>query len=100
MCFLSFILVVDINAGKVILIEDLPIHTDFKSQRDDHLKIPTETNNYDPKFLPEDFLRTDLKPLQVIQPEGPSFRVEGNDIQWQLWNFRIRCSNPTFSNDY
>ncbi|GAU48090.1 hypothetical protein TSUD_238290 [Trifolium subterraneum] len=33
--------------------------------------------------------RSDVKPLQIIQPEGPSFRVTGHFIQWQKWNFRI-----------
>ncbi|KAK7252406.1 hypothetical protein RIF29_36327 [Crotalaria pallida] len=33
--------------------------------------------------------RSDVKPLQIIQPEGPSFRVNGHFIQWQKWNFRI-----------
>ncbi|OMO80089.1 Copper amine oxidase [Corchorus olitorius] len=33
--------------------------------------------------------RSDVKPLQIIQPEGPSFRVNGNFIEWQKWNFRI-----------
>ncbi|KAK7361634.1 hypothetical protein VNO77_03705 [Canavalia gladiata] len=33
--------------------------------------------------------RSDVKPIQIIQPEGPSFRVNGHFIQWQKWNFRI-----------
>ncbi|EOY00610.1 Copper amine oxidase family protein isoform 2 [Theobroma cacao] len=33
--------------------------------------------------------RSDVKPLQIIQPEGPSFRVNGKFIEWQKWNFRI-----------
>ncbi|OIW18325.1 hypothetical protein TanjilG_31465 [Lupinus angustifolius] len=33
--------------------------------------------------------RSDLKPLQIIQPEGPIFRVYGHYIEWQKWNFRI-----------
>ncbi|KAG6759026.1 hypothetical protein POTOM_035490 [Populus tomentosa] len=33
--------------------------------------------------------RSDIKPLQIIQPEGPSFRVSGHFIEWQKWNFRI-----------
>ncbi|KAG5602429.1 hypothetical protein H5410_033799 [Solanum commersonii] len=33
--------------------------------------------------------RSDVKPLQIIQPEGPSFRVDGNYVQWQKWNFRV-----------
>lgn len=80
----------DINAGKVIAIDDLPIHTDFKPIRDQSVSIPTETSNYDPKFLPEGFLRKDLKPLQVVQPDGPSFKIEGNEIEWQFWKLRIR----------
>lgn len=30
-----------------------------------------------------------LKPLDVVQPEGPSFSVNGNEVSWQKWNFRI-----------
>ncbi|KAL6002740.1 hypothetical protein ACLOJK_022960 [Asimina triloba] len=33
--------------------------------------------------------RSDVKPLQIIQPEGPSFRVNGHFVEWQKWNFRI-----------
>ncbi|RMZ08836.1 hypothetical protein D0864_01647 [Hortaea werneckii] len=34
--------------------------------------------------------RTDLKPLHVSQPEGPSFNVtDGNCVSWQKWRFRV-----------
>ena len=33
--------------------------------------------------------RTDLKPLEITQPEGPSFTVEGNLVRWQKWQFRV-----------
>ncbi|XP_073525662.1 uncharacterized protein [Phyllobates terribilis] len=33
--------------------------------------------------------RSDVKPLQIIQPEGPSFRVNGNFVEWQKWSFRV-----------
>ncbi|KAG7023102.1 maoI [Cucurbita argyrosperma subsp. argyrosperma] len=33
--------------------------------------------------------RSDVKPLQIVQPEGPSFRVNGYYVEWQKWNFRI-----------
>ncbi|KAE8124304.1 hypothetical protein FH972_019203 [Carpinus fangiana] len=33
--------------------------------------------------------RSDVKPLQIVQPEGPSFRVNGYFVEWQKWNFRI-----------
>lgn len=35
-------------------------------------------------------LRTDLKPLNVIQPDGPSFKVSDESlIEWQKWRFRV-----------
>ncbi len=34
-------------------------------------------------------MRTDLKPIEITQPEGPSFTVEGNLVQWQKWQFRV-----------
>nr|GME13232.1 copper methylamine oxidase-like isoform X3 [Ipomoea batatas] len=33
--------------------------------------------------------RNDVKPLHIIQPEGPSFHVNGNYVEWQKWSFRI-----------
>lgn len=27
--------------------------------------------------------RSDVKPLNIIQPEGPSFRVNGHFVEWQ-----------------
>lgn len=46
------------------------------------------------EYIPEkQKLRTDLKPLNVIQPEGASFEVQeqgtSNVISWQKWNFRV-----------
>ena len=42
-------------------------------------------------YYPEDHqpLRTDLRPLDIVQPEGPSFSVEGNLVRWQGWSLRI-----------
>ena len=34
-------------------------------------------------------LRADLKPLHITQPEGPSFTVEGNLVEWQKWSVRL-----------
>ena len=25
----------------------------------------------------------------MVQPEGPSFSVNGNEVSWQKWNFRV-----------
>ena len=33
--------------------------------------------------------RTDLKPIEINLPEGASFEVDGHDVRWQKWHFRI-----------
>jgi primary-amine oxidase len=34
-------------------------------------------------------LRKDLKPYNVVQPDGPSWEVDGREISWQKWNLRV-----------
>ncbi|XP_059657872.1 amine oxidase [copper-containing] zeta, peroxisomal-like isoform X1 [Cornus florida] len=45
--------------------------------------------NYTPGETRGGVDRSDVKPLHIIQPEGPSFRVDGHFVEWQKWNFRI-----------
>jgi primary-amine oxidase len=33
--------------------------------------------------------RAGLKPLEVVQPDGPSFTVDGRRVEWQGWTFRV-----------
>ena len=34
-------------------------------------------------------LRTDLRPIEITQPDGPSFTVTGNLVEWQKWSVRL-----------
>ena len=34
-------------------------------------------------------LRSDLKPLDIVQPDGVSFTLEGNLVSWQKWSLRV-----------
>ncbi|KAI7729153.1 hypothetical protein M8C21_022046, partial [Ambrosia artemisiifolia] len=45
--------------------------------------------NYTPGHTRGGVDRSDVKPLQILQPNGPSFRVNGQYVEWQKWNFRI-----------
>lgn len=65
--------------------------------KDDGLAYGTHKKNivdhcapseYVPELLSQP-LRTDVKPLNVTQPEGPSFHLDGNLVQWQKWRFRL-----------
>ncbi|KAF2807691.1 uncharacterized protein BDZ99DRAFT_446493 [Mytilinidion resinicola] len=73
----------------VIRIDILPTGVDntIKELEPYQIKPPNE-------YLPEhQKLRTDLKPLNVVQPEGASFNVtqEGTSsvLTWQKWQFRV-----------
>ena len=33
--------------------------------------------------------RQDLKPFDIVQPEGPSFTLDGHLLKWQKWQMRV-----------
>lgn len=51
--------------------------------------IPPTDANYTPETSDSITPRTDLKPLDIIQPEGPSFEIDGHNIKWQKWDIRF-----------
>ena len=82
--------VVDCVDLKVIRIDMCPTGADHASKEPQALWIPPP-NEYTPEHQE---LRTDLKPLNVVQPEGASFKVTevgetGEIIEWQKWSFRV-----------
>ena len=44
---------------------------------------------YVPRLVPGLRLRDDLKPLEITQPEGASFTLDGNVLRWQKWSLRV-----------
>jgi primary-amine oxidase len=49
--------------------------------------VPPEASNYTPEAVGQ--MRTDLKRLEITQPDGPSFTVNGHEVHWQKWHLRI-----------
>jgi primary-amine oxidase len=68
--------VLDLHAMKVLRIEDYGV-----------VPLPEEPARWAGSDLPPP--RPGLKPLSVEQPDGPSFTVEGRQVSWQGWTFRI-----------
>ncbi|CAF3824159.1 unnamed protein product [Adineta steineri] len=68
--------VVDLNTMEVIRIEIY-----------NHYPIPYVNCNYSSDHSIK--LREDVRPLEIVQPEGPSFQVNGNQVSWQKWSFVI-----------
>ena len=83
--------VLDPSTYELIRIDILPTGLDEKVKPLEPWK-PTPPNEYIPEAQAS--LRTDLKPLRVVQPEGVSFTVEnfsemGRLIRWQKWDFKV-----------
>jgi primary-amine oxidase len=49
--------------------------------------IPKETGELDMKSIGK--MREAPKPLQIVQPNGASFEVNGQEVRWQNWRFRF-----------
>lgn len=56
---------------------------------DDHgvVPVPEEDCNFDSEF--QHTVRDDLKPIDVVQPEGVSFRMEGHRLRWHEWDLVV-----------
>lgn len=68
--------VVDLNTMEVIRVEEHGVWP-----------LPEASADYAADRVTK--FRTDLKPLVISQPEGPSFTLEGNQISWQKWRMVI-----------
>ncbi|MEJ7592847.1 MAG: primary-amine oxidase [Planctomycetaceae bacterium] len=68
--------VVDLNTMTVIRIEEHGVWA-----------LPPEPGNYAADRVPNQ--RTDIKSLEITQPDGPSFEVDGYQVRWQKWSFVI-----------
>ncbi len=68
--------VVDLNQMKVIRVEEYG-----------HWPLPPQQGNYAADRVTK--TRGDIKPLEIAQPTGPSFEVEGNVVCWQKWSFVV-----------
>jgi primary-amine oxidase len=70
-------LIVDVNTLQLLEIED-------SSQ-----ELPRTMGEYVPRLVPGQRLRDDIKPLEIAQPDGVSFALDGNQLSWQRWSMRI-----------
>lgn len=75
-------------------IDRLVAFVDLENRRVDRLiddgpvPVPEVNGNYtDPAVHGE--LRTDIKPIDITQPEGASFTVDGNHLSWLGWDLRV-----------
>jgi len=68
--------VVDLDKMEVIRVED-----------HGYVPLPPNEGNYAAHRMKN--FRQDIKPIEITQPEGPSFEVDGYQVSWQKWDFVI-----------
>jgi primary-amine oxidase len=72
---------VDLNRGEVARVEDHGV-----------VPLPAIAGRYDGASVGP--LREAPRPLEITQPDGPSFSVDGHEVSWQRWRFRLSL-HPT-----
>jgi primary-amine oxidase len=60
----------------------------FKIVDEFELPVPAESGDYDDPAV-RGPLREPLKPIEITQPEGPGFTLDGHLLKWQGWSMRI-----------
>lgn len=74
-------------------VEGLIVHIDLTENRvlgvedDGDIPVPAGSGNYTPDAVGP--ARTSLKPIEISQPEGPSFQVDGARVEWENWTMRV-----------
>jgi primary-amine oxidase len=82
----GLICVVDLDLMQVVELTDHGV-----------VSLPPKAGNYVPELMLDDAgnvpavsaLRDDLKPIEITQPEGASFKVDGHHVKWQKWDLHI-----------
>ena len=70
----GLVAVVDLNRMEVVRVDDHGI-----------VPIPAESGDY---RSPEGGFR-EQAPIRITQPDGVSFSLDGNEVTWQRWRFRL-----------
>jgi primary-amine oxidase len=60
----------------------------FKIVDDFSLPVPAESGDYDDPAVRGPY-RAAPRPIEITQPDGPGFTLDGNALAWQGWSMRI-----------
>lgn len=75
----GLVVTIDLTSGAVLRVVDERI-----------VPVPAESGDYSPATVGP--ARTSLTPIEITQPEGPSFRVDGSEVRWENWTLRVGFS--------
>ncbi|MCK9898804.1 primary-amine oxidase [Frankia sp. Cpl3] len=87
----GLLVVVDLDAMAVVEVVDHGLPPG------EMVPLPPRPGNYVPQLMTTDphnvpafdRLRTDLRPIEIRQPQGPSFTLDGHVLRWQKWDLLV-----------
>lgn len=71
----NLVAIFDANRMEVVAMEDHGV-----------LPVPEPSGNYAADLQPS---MRDIRPIEILQPEGPSFELDGWSLSWQKWRLRL-----------
>jgi len=81
----GLLVLVDLDKGEVVDVQDHGV-----------VPLPEQPGNYVPELMARPgnrpaftATRPDVRPLEITQPDGPSFTVDGRHVSWQKWRLRV-----------
>jgi primary-amine oxidase len=79
---LDFAVVADTETEEVLSV-------DIRYVNGERTKVPLEDHNYLPEFLSDKYRPDRLKPINITQPQGVSFRMRGSELSWAGYKMHI-----------
>lgn len=74
----NLVAVVDLEMKKIIKIEEGPV-----------VPVPMNPRPFDGR----DRKAPEIKPLEIIEPEGKNYTITGDTVHWQNWDFHLRLNS-------
>jgi primary-amine oxidase len=72
---------IDLSNLEVLKVED------HFAEKGDYIPVPMTPVNFDAEVLTS--FRPPSAPLDVVQPRGAGFKVDGHGVTWENWDFRV-----------
>jgi primary-amine oxidase len=79
---LDFTVVADTEREEVLSV-------DIRYVNGERTAIPLTEHHYLPHFISDGYKHDKLKPIEIVQPQGVSFQVNGNELSWAGYKMHI-----------
>jgi len=79
---LDFAVVVDTESEEVLRV-------DIRTVNGERVPVPRKPHNFLPQFMQDEYITDRLKPLDITQPKGVSFSMNGNELSWAGFHMHI-----------